>query len=148
VPSHGTFWAGMCRKFWFMTSNLSQNSHCLQPWHHICCCQTVSYHTKWTNDWCHGVPWDFDGPSVPSHGTFWDGMCWKIWFVTSNLSQNHIVCSHEGVDSPSKILCTKMSASSRNHPDIKKMANNHHTNQLLSAHHNNVQWPILANTPL
>jgi hypothetical protein len=39
-----------------MTSNPSQNSHCLQQQHHRCCCKAASYHIYWTNDWCDGIP--------------------------------------------------------------------------------------------
>jgi hypothetical protein len=58
-----------------MNSNLSQNSQCSWPWHHICYCPTVSYHTYGTNDWCWGVPRGFDGPSVPQHDQFWVSIC-------------------------------------------------------------------------
>jgi heat shock protein HspQ len=81
------------------------NSHCLQPWYHICCCQTVAYHTYGTNDWCYGVPRDFDGPSVPGHGTFWAGMCQKVQFmvmVSNTWAKTHIVCSHDTISVAAK----------------------------------------------
>jgi hypothetical protein len=29
-----------------------QNPHCIQPWHHISCCQSASIHPYGSNEWC------------------------------------------------------------------------------------------------
>jgi hypothetical protein len=51
-------------------------THCLQPWHRICCCQTVSYHTYETNDWYYGVPRDFGGARIGAKP--WQILSWIL----------------------------------------------------------------------
>jgi hypothetical protein len=59
----------------------------LVSWHHICCCQTLSCLSYWSNESC------LNGPtapgaiqSVPRHATSWAEAGWNI----ENLSQNDL----------------------------------------------------------
>jgi hypothetical protein len=71
VSGHNTFWSWAVSKIGTLTPMLDQNSHCIKVWHPICCCQTSSYHSSTSHEWCKGDPRAFDGPLVSGHNTFW-----------------------------------------------------------------------------
>jgi hypothetical protein len=63
----------MCAKPWHILSwDVFKNSvHAdVKPETKLITVAAKQFHITRTNDWCYGVPRDFDGPSVPSHGTF------------------------------------------------------------------------------
>jgi hypothetical protein len=96
-----------CVKIWIYDFKPSQTSHCWQPWHYIWCYQTVLYHTYGINDWCCDVPQDFDGSSVPSHGTFWAGMCQHLdlWLEVETWTKTHTADSHDTISDAVKQFC-------------------------------------------